>query len=262
MAEKVEAKMKETRCDHLVFAIMDNSVYSAMAPTGDNILSRRDNKGNYHIDGELVICSKSAMHVLFNSVKPLLEKARGVGAVLMAPLPQYLTNGCCRDKGHMLDRRSPDFQARLMSELREVAVNLKNTLFTGGFRNIKLLDPAAVLKDVNQMQVWGDDPIHPLDEAYERLAKQAFKLCLVSGDSSARKRPRRKSDSSTEADLRGPSSQNRGECGDSRGRGDGRGSHGGHGGGCPPPLGVIRGFRFGAVDVRTLDSSGSGSGSS
>jgi hypothetical protein len=94
----------------------------------------------------------------------------------------------------MLERRSQDFQARLTSELREVAVNLKNMLYTGGFRNIKLLDPAAVL---NQPQVWGEDPIHPIDEAYERLAKQAFKLCAAAGDTSARKRPRRESDSSS-----------------------------------------------------------------
>jgi hypothetical protein len=110
----------------------------------------------------------------------------------------------------VLPRRGPHagqkepFQARLTSELREVAVNLKNMLFTGGFRNVKLLDSAAVLKDANQAKIWDEDPIHPLDEAYERLARQAFKLCSAAG----RKRPRRESDISTEADLRGAFSLN------------------------------------------------------
>jgi hypothetical protein len=76
LAEKVEEKLATKSFDIIFFAVLDNSTYSALAPTGDIIPARRDNAGKYHIDGELVISSKSVLHANFTALKPLLEKAK------------------------------------------------------------------------------------------------------------------------------------------------------------------------------------------
>jgi hypothetical protein len=77
-------KLEEKSYNHLIFAVLDNSFNSTMAMTGDIIPSRRDNEGHYHIDGELMISSKSSLHVLLTSLKPLLTLGLGKGAVTIS----------------------------------------------------------------------------------------------------------------------------------------------------------------------------------
>jgi hypothetical protein len=43
LAEKVEEKLASKSFDIIFFAVLDNSTYSALAPTGDIIPARRDN---------------------------------------------------------------------------------------------------------------------------------------------------------------------------------------------------------------------------
>jgi hypothetical protein len=102
LAERVEDALSKAAFNTIMFAVLDNSTYSTLAPNGDIIPARRDNQGKYHIDGELVISSKSVvLFANFNALKQLLEKARPMGGVLMAPLPRYVKSGCCEDTEHM-----------------------------------------------------------------------------------------------------------------------------------------------------------------
>jgi uncharacterized membrane protein YgcG len=184
----------------------------------------------------VVICSKSALHVLFGSIKPLLEKARGRGAVLVAPLPWYITLGCGCYEDHMPDKQSTDSKARLTGELCKVAGNLRNMLFKSGMRNVKLLDPSSALNNMAEATVWLDAPIHPADEVYGRLAELAFKLCVQAGNTSSRKRPRKDRDrlaggsssSGGDTNTRRGGYRHVGGSGSSVGGGGGRGHPGGH----------------------------------
>jgi hypothetical protein len=258
LAEKVTKKMEEKCYDHIIFAVLDNSVYSAMAMTGDIIPSRRDNEGHYHIDGELVISSKSSLHVLLNALKPLLTLGLAKGGVLVSPLPRYLTSGCCMDLDHMPDRTSLDFKNRMLSELQDMAGNIRNFHFTSNLRGIKLLDLAGVLKNHCEEDSWDNDPVHPKNKIYEEMAKLSVTLCEQAGEINIKKRPRRDSDGSG-----GPTAI-AGTAPDLHGRSDGPserppGSRATHSGRRGHPGGVtsgrgMRGFSFGAVDVRTLDA--------
>jgi hypothetical protein len=87
--------------------------------------------------GDLVVFSKLGQHSLFKAVRPLLDCAKGKGAALMAPLPWYLLNVCCRDEEHMPNRAAADFSQQLKTELRGVAANLRDFLFTAGYRSIR-----------------------------------------------------------------------------------------------------------------------------
>jgi hypothetical protein len=83
----------------------------------------------------------------FNALKPLLEKARPMGGVLMSPLPRYVKVGCCEDAEHMQDRNTVEFVDRMKSELREIATSLKNQVFTANMKFIRGSTGAAWAED-------------------------------------------------------------------------------------------------------------------
>jgi hypothetical protein len=96
----------------------------------------------------------------------------------------------------MPDRLSPDFKARIISELQDMAGNIRNFLFTSGLRGIKLLDPALTMKSLSEDDCWGKDPVHPADRVYDEIiiTKLSDKLCIQTAEFTSKKRPRRDSD--------------------------------------------------------------------
>jgi hypothetical protein len=239
LAEAVNARLATEKVDYLIFALLDNSIYHAMAENGDMLPPCRGIDGTYHMHGDLVVGSKLAQHSLFKSIKPLLDCAKGKGAALLSPLPRYLVHGCCRDVDHMPNRAAADFAQQLKAELRGVSANLKDFLYTAGYRNIKVLDPNAIFRGREDDQIWGDDPIHPVEAAYDLLAAAGKELCVAAGNHSCKKRPRADSDAGRRSvQHRRPSTDdersNDGGEGSGYGGGgnrDGVGGSGGHGGG-------------------------------
>jgi uncharacterized membrane protein YgcG len=241
LADTVKERMAAEQFDYIIFALLDNSIYHALAENGDMLPPCRGIDGTFHMHGDLVVCSKLAQHSLFKAVRPLLDCAKGKGAALMAPLPRYILNACCGDDDHMPNRAAADFSQQLKTELRGVAANLRDFLYTGGYRNIKVLDPGSAFRGWEDDQLWGEDPVHPREAAYDLLANAGKDLCEAAANHSCKKRPRAASDAS------GPSSQprqqgGRDESGDNReadgrfggaratgGGGNGRGASGGGG---------------------------------
>jgi hypothetical protein len=60
LAEKVYKRMKEKVIDVVVFAALDNSIYQVLTYNGDVIQARRDNEGQYHMDGDIMVMAKPA----------------------------------------------------------------------------------------------------------------------------------------------------------------------------------------------------------
>jgi hypothetical protein len=228
-------KLEVTRIDTVILCILDNNVYYAVAENGDVTPAKKDKNGVYHMEGNLTLSSKSAQNVLFTTIKPLLEAARGRNVIVTAPLPRFLTGGCCEDPAHMPNRRQAGFEANLVRDLRDTAENLRDFLFTSGFKQYKVLDPGVSWRNRDNDYLWGVDPVHPSDAAYSLLADGALHICNIM-ESGARKRART---SSTETGVPGPSAaliRQQGSRGARSGAGGGAGD--GHRGG---PQGGSRG---------------------
>jgi hypothetical protein len=194
LAENVIARLAAEKVDYIIFALLDNSIYHALAENGEMLPPCRGIDGTFHMHGDLVVGSKLAQYSLFKAIKPVLDCAKGKGAALLSPLPRYLLHGCCRDEEHMPNRAAADFSQQLKSELRGVSANLRDFLYTSNYRNIKVIDPATVFKGKEDDQIWKDDPVHPEEEAYGYLAAAAVELCVAAGSHSCKKRPRAASD--------------------------------------------------------------------
>jgi hypothetical protein len=136
-------KLDKTPLDAVIFCVVDNNVYYAMDEMGDLKMPLRDQEGVYHVKGDLTLASKSAQSQLFNTIRPMLAVAHGRNMLLCAPMPRYLIGGCCTNLTHVANRSSPRFEVNLVKELKETADHLRDFLFTSGYRQVKVLDPAV-----------------------------------------------------------------------------------------------------------------------
>jgi hypothetical protein len=176
LAEKVHERMKEKMIDVVVFAVLDNTIYQVLTYNGDVIQARRDNNGHYHMDGDMMVMAKSGQYSLFNSLKPLLETAKGKGGILLSPFPRYVSKSCCADRDHMPNRDDPVAKQQLAEDLRQTAANFRDFLFSSSMRYIRVLEPAAIFRDVIDGDVWGDDAVHPTAAAYREMAASIIRL--------------------------------------------------------------------------------------
>jgi hypothetical protein len=56
----------------------------------------------------------------------------------------------------------------------------KDFLFTRGFRGFKVIDPSPALPNIaGENNIWGEDPVHPLTEGYERVVDLLEKEILI-----------------------------------------------------------------------------------
>jgi hypothetical protein len=189
LAEKVREKLDRKRIDVLVLCVTDNNVYYSLLDDGSTQAAVKDKEGKFHIIGDIIISSKSAQHALFKVLLPLIEAAGGKPCILCSPLPRYLTAGCCDEPGHMPNRKMRTFEHQLQSDLKETAENMRDFLFTSGNKLVKVLEPAVSWRGKESSTIWGDDPVHPTEKAYELMAEGVLALLRIM-ESGARKRPR------------------------------------------------------------------------
>jgi hypothetical protein len=69
-----------------------------------------------------------------------------------------------------------------MSSLEILRKNFKDFLFYDGRRNIKVLDTCIDIRLLSDEEVWGEDPIHPSDLAFEQIAASVAKIGLREGE--------------------------------------------------------------------------------
>jgi hypothetical protein len=141
------------------------------------------------MEGNLIVSSKSAQHILFKSLKPLLDAAGGKNSILCGSLPRYLFKGCCNNPEHMSNRNLDGFETCLQRDLKETCENFKDFMFTSGYKSIKVLDPYVSWKGAAANNIWGEDPVHPIEAAYNLIAEGAL-VILRNMESGARKRAR------------------------------------------------------------------------
>jgi hypothetical protein len=78
------------------------------------------------------------------------------------------------------------FETRLQRDLKETCENFKDFMFTSGYKLFKVLDPYVSWKGAATNNIWGDDPVHPTEAAYNLLAEGAL-VILRNMESGARK---------------------------------------------------------------------------
>ena len=181
MVERVKTCLADMRPNDVVFIqCLDNSVYMARTEEDGDLPIRKYPDGDYHVEGYLILVAKDRQYLVFNILLPLLRLLEGRKVIFVTPMPRYLEVSCCDELEHAPNRYDGGFEKRLRDTLAEYRQNFKHFIFTSGLRGITVIDPSPATM-MESEPVWGEDPVHPLTEGYERVV-DLFEATMVKMD--------------------------------------------------------------------------------
>jgi hypothetical protein len=157
----------------VVLQLLDNSCYFGRASDGSRTAAKKGSDGKYHLEGDVTICAYDTQLEHLKAMKGILDAVNKRTCLLVTPLPRYMTAGCCLRPEHCSNRRYKDFRQHLMASLELLRKNFKDFLFYDGRRNVKVLDPCVDIRHLPDEEVWGEDPIHPKESAFEKWRRLA-----------------------------------------------------------------------------------------
>ena len=151
----------------------------------------------------MVLADKDGQFAILKLCEPLWEAAKGKNMVVVGPTARFITGSCCEDSTHVANRANNDFYNKMREELNSSCKNIKDFLFTGGFRNGRIMDPARALLGLTAAEIWDSDPIHPKADIYNILAKSVIQVELTCGSGQAKRKRSQRDGSRTFAGREG-----------------------------------------------------------
>jgi hypothetical protein len=173
MTAKVEEALQLlTDDDIIVVHCFDNVAYMARSEEGGDLPIRKFVTGEYHVEGDLVLASKERLYMFFINCLPVLKLLENRKVIVLSPLPRYLYGSCCSRADHAPNRLEAGFEDAIRKSLQEVRNYYKDFLFTNGLRGFVILNPGHCVpfEDEEGAELWGMDPVHPLQDGYRRIA--------------------------------------------------------------------------------------------
>jgi hypothetical protein len=181
LARRTAAAIADMDPAVVVLQLLDNSCYYGRSRDGSRTAAKKGDDGKYHLEGEVTVCTYDTQLEHLKAIKSILDAVGKKACLLVTPLPRYVVAGCCHSPEHCSNRRYQDYREHLMASLEILRKNFKDFLFYDGRRNIKVFDPSMDLRGMADEEAWGDDPIHPTDEAFNKMAASVAKIGLREG---------------------------------------------------------------------------------
>jgi uncharacterized membrane protein YgcG len=160
----------------VILQLLDNSTFYGRGRDGSRVLARKGDDNKYHIEGEVTIGSKETQIEHLRELKPLLELLDKRRGIIITPLPRYVTKACCENPEHCSNGRFLDFKQQMLDSLELMRKTCKDFLYYEGKKSIKVLDPCVDIRGMENSEVWGDDPIHPQQLVYEKIATGVIRI--------------------------------------------------------------------------------------
>jgi hypothetical protein len=105
-----------------------------------------------------------------NILNPIWDAAGKQKAVIVTLMPRYIAGSCCGNTEHATRRDDPNLKSGLVQSLEVLRKNLKDFLFNTGRRSFTTMDPWKEIRVLQDNEIWGEDPVHPMPAAYGRIA--------------------------------------------------------------------------------------------
>jgi hypothetical protein len=96
----------------VVLQLLDSSMYYVRGADGTRELPRKGDDGKYHVRGELMVASYEQQTEHFHALKPILDVIGKRPCLIVAPMPRFIIDGCCKDARHVSNRLDPFFPRR------------------------------------------------------------------------------------------------------------------------------------------------------
>jgi hypothetical protein len=201
LATLLANKMKLEDPDVVILQLLDTSIYYAKSNDGSRVMPKKREDGTLHIEGELVVASAETQFEHYLAMKPIIEAIGKRPCILVSPIPMFVVNGCCQADSHITNRLDREYRASLERQLDGVATKFKNLLYNAGKRFMRVLDTSHNLRGREDADVWGVDPIHPIESVYRSLVASIFQMAATLKDLSSRVESKRRREDSREDNL-------------------------------------------------------------
>jgi hypothetical protein len=160
----------------VILQLLDNSTFFGRGRDGSRVAARKGDDSKYHIEGDVNIGSKETQIEHLKELKPLLELLDKRRAIIITPLPRYVIKACCENPEHCSNRRFLDFKQQMLDSLELMRKTCKDFLFYEGKKSIKVLDPCVDIRGMEDSEMWGEDPVHPQQLVYEKIATGVIRI--------------------------------------------------------------------------------------
>jgi hypothetical protein len=190
LAGQVRKIVLDVDPDLVILQLLDNSCFYVKQEDGSRQLPKVNKDDICHIKGEVQVASRETQMEHFHTIRPLIDAVGKKKTLLVAPLPRYITTGCCSDRGHTINRLDPYYRENMNMQLESLKRNLKDHVYNMNRRNIKVMDPMLDLRGMDPSEVWGPNPIILLEEAAGKLADGLMLMASHLEDSSNNMRGR------------------------------------------------------------------------
>ena len=170
--------------DCLIIQALDNSAYYCLHEDGTLSLPTRSyTDGKFHVEGELMVASEDQTKALLKLLLPLLKAVPGAQVILVTCLPRYTNSPCCANTAHSVGR-VPDFKEKIMADLVQMKKHVRAFALKENLTQLRIVDPVQLLDgiDLDDHQ----DPVHPPEALYEKLATKLTDIMEGSGQSAAK----------------------------------------------------------------------------
>jgi hypothetical protein len=166
--------------DHVaVLQLWDNVAYHAVSCEDTIIPCRKEiETGKYHVDGDLMLAPPELLAPFIKNCLPIFNMLQDRPKLVTVPLPRYLTLPCCEDAEHIPNQHEDGFQRAILSGLEKLKKGIRDTLFSNGVRNLKVVSPLWLMvgpktndEDLQAKlaDLWKEDPVHPSPSGYLSL---------------------------------------------------------------------------------------------
>jgi uncharacterized membrane protein YgcG len=76
----------------------------------------------------------------------------------------------------------------MLNSLDMMRRNFKDFLYFAGMRNVKVLDPCVNIRGMEDSEIWGEDPIHPLPLVYSKIVTGIVKMTNTMAENEHKRR--------------------------------------------------------------------------
>jgi hypothetical protein len=236
LASTISTSLDEEDPEVVVQQLLDSSMFYTKCSDGSRVLPKKLQDGRFHVEGELVVASADTQFDHYNTLKPVLDKIGNRPCIIVSPMPRFITQGCCQDVRHVANRLDRGYKQNMERQLEGVAKKFKNLLYNAGKRFTRVLDTGYNLRGTDEADVWGVDPVHPIEPIYKSIVASILQIAATLKQTEGRVETKRRREASQEDSL--PRSRRFRD--EEEPRHEGR--EGGQGRGWPPGRGSSRGY--------------------
>jgi hypothetical protein len=130
----------------------------------------------YHVEGWLEYADHNLVKNLVNCSIPLLRAGGDHEKIILSPLPRYM-KPCCREKGHVSNRKEADYFAKMGDDMRDIKDSIKDLVYGKKIRAFKVLEPMTLLEEeegdlvtaTKLKEYFSEDPVHLSSDGYHDI---------------------------------------------------------------------------------------------